>query len=129
MTRMGRWILVVLMVTYWTILMMKPSHAALWEFASFYLTDLLCLPILLSLTLILVRRWFRGRVEYLTLAQVVFVWLYLSVVFEWVLPSLSTRYVSDPLDVMYYAIGGLVFLFFQTKLFKGNPRKLESISG
>lgn len=128
MTRIGRWILVILMVSYGTVLMMKRSEMVLWEFTASYLTDLLCLPILLSLTLIIVRRWFRGRVKHLTSAQVIFVWIYLSVVFEWVLPKFSPRYVSDPLDVIFYALGGMVFLIFQSKFFKGQA-DLEPING
>lgn len=77
---------------------------------SAYFDDLLCLPIVLTLTLLLMRRLvmrdgkYRLPDSYLVLAVGMF-----SVCFEGLLPLLSPRYVQDPVDVLAYAGGSLLF--------------------
>ncbi|CAN5919513.1 hypothetical protein BH24BAC1_BH24BAC1_07630 [soil metagenome] len=77
---------------------------------SAYLDDLLCLPIVLTLTLLLMQRYVMRDMgyglpdSYLALAVLMF-----SVFFEGLLPLLSPVYVRDPVDVLAYAAGALLF--------------------
>jgi hypothetical protein len=77
---------------------------------SAYLDDLLCLPMVLTLTLLLMQRLvlrdftYRLPDPYLALAVGMF-----AVFFECLLPLLSPRYVRDPWDVLAYAVGALLF--------------------
>lgn len=40
-----------------------------------------------------------------------FLVIYLSIVFEGILPKLSPRYTADPFDVIAYTLGGLTYIF------------------
>lgn len=74
-----------------------------------YLDDLLIMPILLTL----------GLAGYRTLLPTYrlsgfHVWplvIIHAVYFEWYLPEVDARATGDPLDVLCYAIGGMVFLW------------------
>ena len=93
---------------------------------SAYLDDLLCLPIVLTLTLLLMQRyvmrdggyWLPD--SYLALAVLMF-----SVFFEGLLPLLSPAYVRDPVDVLAYTAGALLFrqgINGASSPAKGSPR-------
>lgn len=83
---------------------------------SSYLEDLLCLPLLLSCTLFLMRKL--KRLTVLHAGHLLFTVAYVAVLFEGILPELSARYTADPLDVICYAIGGLVFYILQPQLIR-----------
>lgn len=76
-----------------------------------HLADVLALPLLLSLTLSMMRRlYFRQPAFVLPGSWVVGTWLSVSLVFELLLPLLRPRtYTADWLDVVAYGLGGLVF--------------------
>ncbi|OUJ73116.1 hypothetical protein [Hymenobacter crusticola] len=74
-----------------------------------YLADLTCMPILLTLTLVVQRRLTQNLAFIFPSRWLVAAWLYVSVVFEGLVPQWSSRYVSDPLDVVAYALGTLAF--------------------
>ncbi|MFT6923902.1 MAG: hypothetical protein ACJA1C_002922 [Crocinitomicaceae bacterium] len=85
----------------------SPAH-----FVEFYLTDLLFVPAMSLFALIFVRLLKRDATikisPLLIFIQVVLVSLY----FEVYLPKITT-YVSDPVDVLMYVLGGFIFLLIQ----------------
>jgi hypothetical protein len=89
-------------------------------FVHAYLDDLLCMPVLLSISLILLRLILKMPDLSLTVKQTVFSFVYLSVVFEIILPLYSAKYTADPFDVIAYGIGAVIF---QLKI---NNRKINS---
>lgn len=77
-----------------------------------YLDDLLAIPVILGITL-QIYRWihplrdsFRFKKEHVIVA-----FLYVSLVFEGVLPWYSDQYVRDFWDILSYALGAFVFYF------------------
>ncbi|GGK64702.1 hypothetical protein GCM10011405_10860 [Rufibacter glacialis] len=80
----------------------------------FYLDDLLCLPIILTVALFLMRFFFGARVR-LSKYQIGFAVLYVALVFEVILPLFMPRYTGDFFDVLLYAGGGWFFYFFLNK--------------
>ncbi|UOG73016.1 hypothetical protein MTX78_12865 [Hymenobacter tibetensis] len=75
-----------------------------------HLADVLALPLLLTVALWFMRRlYFRQPAFVLPFSWVASTWLLLAVCFEGVLPLLKPAATADPLDVVAYAVGGLVF--------------------
>ncbi|PSK97604.1 magnesium citrate secondary transporter [Cecembia rubra] len=75
-----------------------------------YLDDLLAMPVVLGITL-QVFQWIhpqKAKFSF-TPVQVLVAWLYFSFLFEFLLPKCSDIYVSDPLDVLMYGLGSLLF--------------------
>lgn len=83
-----------------------------------YLADLACMPVLLTLTLVVQRRLTRNLAFTFPDSWLVAAWLYVAVVFELLMPHWSARYVHDPLDVIAYAIGTLAFRYWLNHLIK-----------
>jgi prepilin signal peptidase PulO-like enzyme (type II secretory pathway) len=78
-----------------------------------YLNDLLCLPVVLTITLWLQQKLFpRTARSRLNRAQVIFAVVYFAIFFEGILPAFSERYTRDYWDILAYAAGGLLFYFF-----------------
>jgi len=80
-------------------------------FSTFYLDDLLCLPIVLSLIQYVQRRKYSPRFT-LPLSHIVLAVLFFALSFEIILPAISSRFTGDPLDVALYFIGGGLFYAF-----------------
>ncbi|TGE28351.1 hypothetical protein [Hymenobacter metallicola] len=75
-----------------------------------YLSDLLAMPVILTLALVVQRRWVQRNPQFvLPDSWLLGAWLYISAWFELLLPLLSARHVGDPLDVAAYAAGTLFF--------------------
>ncbi|WP_266205043.1 hypothetical protein [Pontibacter kalidii] len=79
-----------------------------------YLDDLLCLPLVLTTTLF-VLRFFYGPQVRLSWYHVVFTVLYFSLAFEVFFPKFMPRYTGDWIDAVLYAVGGLIFYRFLNK--------------
>jgi hypothetical protein len=79
------------------------------QYVRSYFADLLCLPILLSLATFFLQKMRLDKHFQLTTKMIFFVWLYVSIVFEVILPHFSIRYTADIWDVVAYAIGAIVF--------------------
>jgi len=81
-----------------------------------YINDAFAIPVIANLAL-----WFQRMVVYkssyyvLSPWHVVFIVVYVSVVFEGLLPWLSKIYTADWMDVLLYCIGGLFFYFVMNK--------------
>lgn len=81
------------------------------DWASSYLDDLLCLPLVLSLILLIRRRVVRGH-DVLPIGHSLFALVVFSLYFEILLPLLSDRYTADPWDVVMYLAGWFIFNFW-----------------
>ena len=81
-----------------------------------YLADLLCLPILLTVA-VLIQRYIvlRNREYLLSHWQVIFAWAYFSVLFEAVFPLFLERYTADIADVAAYGVGAAIYWFFSNR--------------
>lgn len=93
-----------------------------------YLNDVLCMPIMLSLAL-----FFQQKVVYKSAAyslnkvQVVFTIIYVTIVFEGVLPILYERYTRDIWDILAYMAGGAFFYFFMNPKASRQPKAADKI--
>lgn len=78
-----------------------------------YLDDLMAMPVILGITL-QVYRWIHPQKDafVFTAIQTFIGFAYIAFIFEWFLPRFSNTYTADPLDVLCYAIGTIVFYFF-----------------
>jgi hypothetical protein len=75
-----------------------------------YLDDLLCMPVILSLTLYIFRKFVLNNPSFrFSGQQVIWAVIYFSMMFEIFLPQYSDEYVADSFDVIAYAIGALIF--------------------
>ncbi|MFC6997551.1 hypothetical protein [Rufibacter roseus] len=79
-----------------------------------FLDDLLCLPLVLTVTLFVMRFFYGTQVRF-SVYQVAFVVVYVSVLFEVVLPQYMERYTGDVVDVVLYAVGGWIYYRFLNK--------------
>lgn len=81
-----------------------------------YGDDLMAMPVVFGICL-QVMRWCHPMGSQLTFSvkQVIIGLVYFSVVFEIALPIISKTYTADPLDVLCYGLGTLVFLKFMNK--------------
>ncbi|TGE24120.1 magnesium citrate secondary transporter [Hymenobacter aquaticus] len=85
-------------------------HRPLPPLVTAYLSDLLAMPVILTLALVVQRRWVQRRAAFiLPDSWLLGAWLYVSVWFELALPLLSSRHVGDPLDAVAYGLGTLFF--------------------
>ncbi|MFZ9847212.1 MAG: hypothetical protein ACO3EE_03540 [Flavobacteriales bacterium] len=82
---------------------------------SSYFADFLCMPLLLSYTLILIRKIKKLPEFILSWQMILFATVYVSAVFEVVLPYFSEKYKGDWVDVGMYVSGAILFHFFQMK--------------
>ncbi len=80
-----------------------------------YLTDFLCLPIVLSICLFGVRFFKSDQNLKLSFWMVFVIFLQYAVLFEFVLPKYSDLYTSDAYDVVAYGVGALFFLIIQNQ--------------
>lgn len=85
------------------------THQIFIPYVHAYLDDLLCFPIVLNLTLFLLRKIYQNPDYRFTTMQIVFAVAYFSLVFEVVLPYFSENYRGDIWDVVAYGLGAIVF--------------------
>ncbi|WP_461491609.1 hypothetical protein [Pontibacter sp. HJ8] len=76
-----------------------------------FLDDLLCLPLVLTASLF-VLRFFYGTQLRLSRYQVAFAVLYFALAFEVFFPRFMPRYTGDWIDAVLYAAGGMLFYRF-----------------
>ena len=78
-----------------------------------YVDDLLAMPVVLGITL-QVMRWLYpgGQLLVFSPVHVLVGWLYFSLLLEGLLPLLSTTYTADLWDILCYGIGSLAFYFW-----------------
>lgn len=83
----------------------------------FYLSDLLCMPSVLSVCLAIVRIAKNNTFLYIPPGAIIALTAYYAMYFEWVLPQYNTRYTADIIDVALYSIGSILFYVFQKRLY------------
>lgn len=85
-------------------------------FISDYLADFLTLPVVLSLSLAVIRkvnpihREFQFSWHHVLVGVVFF-----GFMFEWLFPRLTDRFTADPWDLLAYSLGGLLYYFCMRK--------------
>ena len=77
-------------------------------FVHSYLNDLLAPIIILTITQF-VLSFYQKKYYRLSVNQLLFFLVYISLFFEYFLPSISESYISDAFDVLVYALGVLTF--------------------
>ena len=83
----------------------------------FYVNDFLCMPIVLSLCLAVLRIIKKTEIFFVPLTIVLALTTYFALFFEWFMPQISERYSYDFIDIVLYFLGAMVFFIFQKKLF------------
>lgn len=90
-----------------------------------YGDDLLAVPFVAGIVLmaenLFVYRQHQQKHHFLQLA---FIFVLISVVFEFILPNYSANYFYDPLDIIYYLLGFLIYYYIKN-LGKPVPRSLR----
>lgn len=82
-------------------------------FCSFYLNDLLCMPVVLCICLFLIRKISKRKTLKISLFSAFSLAALYSVYFEIYLPEITLRYTSDIVDVLLYFTGALLFWWVQ----------------
>lgn len=96
-------------------------HIARWQgqplpYLNGHLTDLIVVPLIAQVCLVVVQRWIVRCDDYrLPLGYVLFIAMYVSVVFEGVMPRFSPRYTGDWLDVAAYFAGAACYYGWQRR--------------
>jgi len=82
-------------------------------FANAYLDDLVCFPLLLTGILAFHRSvQFRNSAYVLPLGHLAFGVVFYGILFEVILPALQSSSIADPLDVIAYSTGAIIFQVF-----------------
>ncbi|MEZ2442279.1 hypothetical protein AB6805_11185 [Chitinophaga sp. RCC_12] len=105
------------------------SYCGLWSIIHFFryiehpvpllnghLTDFMAVPAIAHLALTFTRSYIVRDESYsYPFSYLLFIVLYLSVVFEWVMPQFSAAYTGDMWDVVMYFGGGLFYYYVHEK--------------
>lgn len=97
------------------LLIILQKTGVLVPFVSNYFTDLLAVPIICNLALAFQRRFVESAGYRFKPGHIIFVVAYTAIVFEWLMPQLTTCYTADWVDVVLYGLGGLLFWFLMNK--------------
>lgn len=101
--------LIVALVLYMSVHLSRIVGLELPSFINSYLTDLLCMPLILSLSCAGVRVFKRNNTINLTFTMVFAMTFFYAFYFEWFLPLRHLRYTADWIDVCCYFAGALVY--------------------
>lgn len=82
-----------------------------------YVNDFLCMPIVLSLSLAILRYLKKTEKLYVPLFVVLGLTAYFAVYFEWFMPKVNSRYTADIIDIGLYFTGAILFFGYQKRLF------------
>lgn len=82
-----------------------------------YLGDVLALPVILIISLLLLRKLIRRKHFLLSTSKIFFTFLYVAIFFEGIMPLFKTRYTYDPIDIVAYALGAFAYGWYQKKWF------------
>ncbi len=84
-------------------------------FINNYVNNLLCIPLVLTLCLIVLQNIKSDNRLTIPIFVITSVTLYYIFYFEWYLPNVNPRYTADIIDVSLYIAGGVIFYFLQNK--------------
>lgn len=105
----------ILLSIYTVLLVSKKTGYYLPEIINSYLSDLICLPIVLSICLYSIRWIKNNRLITFSISQISVVTFLFAMVFEVAMPIRNPAiFTSDFVDVILYGVGGLAFYFLQT---------------
>lgn len=79
-------------------------------FISDYLAELICIPIVLGWTKILMDKMNVQNFHW-GIWPIIIAIIYFSIVFELIMPNYSSNYTQDFLDIIFYSIGGIIFYY------------------
>lgn len=83
------------------------------EIIDFYLNDFLIMPILLTISLVILR-WSRNNKNYqIPIWVILYICGVYAFLYEYVLPKFNPRYTADIIDVVLYFISGFLFFTLQ----------------
>jgi hypothetical protein len=107
-TLLNRWFIICCLI--WLIVITGRKLGHPFPFINGYINDAVAIPVMASLGLWF-QRVFMIRNNYYVLApwHVIFIVVYVTLVFEILLPLFSKIYTADWADVLLYMIGGLFF--------------------
>lgn len=92
-------------------------HLPLPKWLYFYVNDFLCMPLVLSLCLAVLRVLLKKENLYVPFLVVLGLTSYFAFYFEWLMPQINTRYTSDIIDIVLYFSGAFLFFWFQKRIF------------
>ena len=81
--------------------------------ATSYLNDFLCMPIILTICLKMVHYLTKDRLIKISIAQALALTFFYAIYFELILPQFVDRYTADLVDVLLYFSGAILFLILQ----------------
>ena len=123
---MKRNIVISFLILYSILFISKKLELHFPELINSYLSDLLCIPIVLSIARYGVAYWINDAHFQLNRWHMAFACLAFIGVFELALPSYNSVYTSDTFDALMYIIGTIIFDRFQTPSLISS-RKLDPI--
>jgi hypothetical protein len=92
---------------------LQQFNVALPSIINNYLNNLLCMPVVLTLCLIVLQFIKKNYSLTIPIFVIASITLYYIVYFEWFLPKVNVRYTADPIDAVLYIIGAMVFYLMQ----------------
>ncbi len=107
-TLLNRWFIAGCFIWFIVIIARKLGHP--FPHINGYINDAFAIPVMASLGLWF-QRVFVFKNNYYVLApwHVIFIVIYVTLIFEVLLPALSRTYTADWVDILLYIIGGLFF--------------------
>lgn len=84
---------------------------------SFYFYDFLCMPIVLTVILAIIRYFKKDTKFKIPLIAIASLTIYYAWFFEWLMPKYNARYTADVLDLLMYVCGAALFYVAQKKAF------------
>ncbi len=104
------------LVTYWTFFFAKRNGFIAHPFVQGYLSDFLAIPLMLGVILIIMR-WYTNNPSFrFSIAQIIFAFIYMSLVFEWFIPIYRSNFHADWWDVVAYGAGAWVYFKVQNSM-------------
>jgi len=81
------------------------------HFTVSYLDDILCIPIVLLIVQFVHRKI--NDVDFiLPISHVVITVIFFSIIFEILLPSISTKFIGDYIDILFYSVGAIIYYYY-----------------
>lgn len=109
-----------MVVMYFILHSLRMMKIELPEFINSYLTDLICMPIVLMICLFFARWFKKNNLLVIHPFMIGLLCVEYIFVFEYFLPKKSIHYTADWFDALLYIIGSVAFYFMQKKLMPKN---------
>jgi di/tricarboxylate transporter len=110
-------IFIILVLSAVTVYFLQKNEIILPKLINNYFNDLVALPIVLIICLWSVRKLHNKPKFQLSFLQCLMLVLFYIVFFEVYLPKVNTRYTADAIDGGLYLIGGLLFYWWQRRIY------------